>query len=359
MKIKINKTQFVFILNIILILLLLEVGQCIGKREPHQMKLLTPSNQASIMLEKVHFVVKIDHLKNMDTILEVTHNNLFNKEVRLDPNQHHLDKSYFHFLVKLDTGSNEIKLSLVDNKIWESFEKITINISYETDGIEATVIDIGTSPIIWYKTDQSISLLEIYEPHTYKFHTREQELACIKCHDFSIQETDSKNLSCFKCHKNQSHNKNLNPAKTQSINCMGCHKLTQSSKYRFKQISSEICISCHRKRGKLFNRKYLHGPIEYGECWTCHNPHEGEKNRLRKKVNRLCTSCHAGKHYGKIGVNNHPILSSVNDSLLGGRECKCTDCHDTHGSDVNKFNLLFDTKGPDEPCKICHPEYFR
>lgn len=356
MKIILKKAIYFLFLGAIFLFWDLTIGQ---NARCHQIKVLIPLDRASIISDRVHFIVEVDGLKAVDAKLEIGHNSLFNKEVRLRENTYYFGKYFFHFPLRLDTGLNKLKLCLVGNNGNEILDEINMDLSREADGIKSTVIDIGTSPIIWYKTDQTSSS-DLYEPYTYRFHTAEQELLCIKCHDFNIHEPDSKKLSCCICHKELSQDKHFAQQREQVTKCLECHRQNQKGEYRFKMVRSDICITCHEKRGKNFNRKYLHSTLECGECWICHKPHNKGKIKygLRKKVNQLCTSCHGGKHSGKIGVNNHPILSSVNNSKFGGKEYQCTNCHDPHGSDADKFQLLCDTKGTDTMCKRCHLKYY-
>ena len=53
-----------------------------------------------------------------------------------------------------------------------------------------------------------------------------------------------------------------------------------------------------------------------------------------------------------------PSGTATRDSGFEGKQYECTDCHDPHSSNVNKFLLLSDTKGPNAPCKKCHSQYF-
>ena len=85
---------------------------------------------------------------------------------------------------------------------------------------------------------------------------------------------------------------------------------------------------------------------------------EDLNDRAKKLINQLCIGCHAGKHYGKVDVNNHPVLNGLLKSKFKGLQYDCTDCHDPHGSDVSRILLIKDIKDPDELCKKCHPQYF-
>ncbi len=354
----IKKTLLIFsCLSGTILLFFLNKATLCRSQPDNWIKVLTPSNQASVLYENIHFVVQTEDLDMANIKLKVTHNNLFLKKISPHPGYSYFGKHYFHFSVNLHIGPNKINLRFI-NKIGEVLDEKDLDLSYGNIADVSTIINIGNPAIIWYLTPQKSSLSE---PDVYKFHIIEQKWVCLKCHDFNISDPEvinSEKISCFQCHREISNNKNTHQSIMDSFNCLECHRQDQKMGYGFKQITSELCISCHKKDG-FTTRKYLHAPLTYGECWTCHKPHKGKlKYRLRKKVNKLCTSCHAGKHYGGVKINNHPILYKIDSSGFEGKQYECTDCHDPHSSNVNKFLLLSDTKGPNAPCKKCHSQYF-
>lgn len=370
MTINYHRAIFLILFETIIFFTHVIAGQCAFGKQDCRMRMITPPNGAAIMKEKVHFVIAVSHLQTANAKLVVRHNPPSLKKICLTAKEQWWDKDahisptyYFHFSLVLDIGpnTNRINLCLIDN-IGHLLDEIDLNLLCGR-GEGAEIINVGNSPIIWYKTRVSSTkpkeLLNAKFQSDYTFHTKENEKECLKCHEFDaqpIEKNDPTPSSCVTCHKDFFQGENLHPTKMKPFNCLECHKKRQgASGYAFTPLNSETCLSCHQDR----IAKYLHGPLEAGECRICHQPHAGEERyRLRRKVNLLCTGCHAGKHYGKILAAGHPILPSMNDARFGGREYNCTGCHDPHGSNSNNYLLLRDTKGPDEPCRRCHPHYF-
>ncbi|MGA1824745.1 MAG: cytochrome c3 family protein [bacterium] len=352
MRRKSGKYGFMSLLCVIIILITSgKIKHALGSAgtDPH-MILLTPKNEAFISVETVHFVLQITPLIASNERLQVTHNNSFSNEIYLRAQHRSYERSYFHFSLKLDIGHNIITINLVDNE-GKVMDTTHIELLYG-DGPTTPIINVGNGPFIWRRLDQDKLSQGVCE---YKFHTHDQELACDKCHDMSSSQSkpdEASSKHCYSCHDSVGKGKNVHTGIRTSRACLACHE-------KDKTITKKVCISCHQQRnGAFLSRQFMHAPLASGECWTCHNPHGGETQyRTHKEVNKLCTSCHTGAHYGGVEVMNHPILDDMNQPTFAGRKYSCTNCHDPHGSDVNKYMLITDTKGPNENCRNCHTRY--
>ena len=245
-------------------------------------RVLTPPDQVSVLYENIHFVVQTEDLDMANIKLKVTHNNLLLKEIIPNPNYTYFGKHYFHFSVTLEIGPNKINLRFI-NKIGEILDEKDLDLSYGDTADVSAIINIGNPSIIWYLAPQKSSLSE---PDVYRFHSIEQKSVCRKCHDFTFpgpEIINSEKISCFHCHREIFHYNHPHQSIIDSFTCLECHRQEHKMGDGFQQITSELCISCHKKDG-FTAKKYLHAPLTYGECWTCHKPHKGElKYRLRKK----------------------------------------------------------------------------
>jgi predicted CXXCH cytochrome family protein len=139
--------------------------------------------------------------------------------------------------------------------------------------------------------------------------------------------------------------------------------MTPSSIPGAEYAGAETCVECHEAESKYFHLSE-HASVaiditdeeaEAGQvegCETCHGPgslHNEDVYDKSKIVNanpEMCFTCHLDVKGKFMLQHHHPVPEGL---------MSCSDCHDTHGKDVQatgKAMLL----GQDEKCFKCHKE---
>ncbi len=185
----------------------------------------------------------------------------------------------------------------------------------------------------------------------YKFHLRENEARCKKCHEVEPPRTTDRNFMmitrmCMDCHKELAE-KNYVHGPIPVGGCAPCHDFgSLPARYELLSTGSDLCYSCHQEKQDEFAKSYIHGPLAAGFCSICHSPHgSNEKYNLRLPQGQMCTVCHQKIKDQTVQFNLHRPFD----------EGTCTECHDPHAS--NNANLFL--KGvEDDLCYRCHGDVF-
>lgn len=101
------------------------------------------------------------------------------------------------------------------------------------------------------------------------------------------------------------------------------------------------CTDCHEDKQ---NAKFVHNPAAEGECTACHEPepsHLEEGGPGGMKTNRTASACSQCHDNMAAGSTVHPALEM---------EGECIQCHNPHGSSVDKFLV----KPLNSLCQECH-----
>ena len=183
----------------------------------------------------------------------------------------------------------------------------------------------------------------------YKFHLRENEEQCSKCHEMAPPQTTDRNFMmitrmCLECHRELSDTAYVHGPITVG-GCAPCHDFgSLPARFELFTAGADLCYGCHQGKQDEFAKSYVHGPVAAGICSVCHSPHgSNEKYNLRLPQGQMCTSCHQKIREQANSPNLHPPFEA-------GR---CTDCHDPHASE----NPTFFLKGKgSELCFRCHDE---
>lgn len=122
--------------------------------------------------------------------------------------------------------------------------------------------------------------------------------------------------------------------------CTSCHNPHASPWEKLLLIEpAKLCRDCHKE--KLFDKRYVHGPVSLGLCTACHSPHDAENEKLLLQPDaQLCFICHYGDEFEKKNV--HPPV----------KKGKCIVCHDPHSA-RGRFQLDGPINGV---CGKCHPK---
>lgn len=221
------------------------------------------------------------------------------------------------------------------------------------------------------------------------------KLSCSDCHGkHNIQYADSLKSTfsnnCSFCHSKQrnhfekSIHSEVNDNENQPVKCISCHNQS-IHELESKNISEEqlhqMCNNCHDTAVEKFE-KSLHGlALSRGKylapnCITCHNSHEikssdtNNSKTYKMNIPKLCGECH--KEGTKISempsINKRNILENYSESIHSDGLFKrglivsavCTDCHFTHDikphedatSSIHRNNIA-------STCTQCHVEIER
>ncbi len=122
--------------------------------------------------------------------------------------------------------------------------------------------------------------------------------------------------------------------------CKSCHKPLneQEHTYQMAREGSDLCHYCHLDQT---TRKHLHDPLKAeGGCTQCHDPHSSDNNKFflsSKTVADSCNECH----------ETTKDMKFLHGPVAAG---ECTVCHNPHGSDYEKLLGL----DPNDLCFSCH-----
>jgi len=184
---------------------------------------------------------------------------------------------------------------------------------------------------------------------TYKFHLRENEDQCIKCHEMAPPQTTDRNFMmitrmCLECHKELSDKAYVHGPITVG-GCAPCHDFgSLPARYELITAGADLCYGCHQGKQDEFAKSYIHGPVAAGICSVCHSPHgSNEKYNMRLPEGQMCMSCHQKIREQSNSFNLHPPFAAG----------KCTDCHDPRASGNPTFFLKGKGSGL---CFKCHDE---
>ncbi len=183
----------------------------------------------------------------------------------------------------------------------------------------------------------------------FKFHVRENEDKCKKCHEVEPPRTTDRNFMmitqmCMDCHKELSDKRYVH-GPIPVGGCAPCHDFgSLPARYELLTAGSDLCYSCHQEKQDEFAKSYVHGPLAAGLCSICHSPHgSNEKYNLRLPQGQMCTACHQKIREQTVRFNLHKPFD----------EGACAGCHNPHSSNNPKFFL----KGVGEDlCFQCHNE---
>jgi DmsE family decaheme c-type cytochrome len=132
----------------------------------------------------------------------------------------------------------------------------------------------------------------------------------------------------------------------EGVTCDRCHSIHGSEPAEpalLVKQPDELCVSCHPRQGRLFERPYGHRLGRAGlDCISCHNPHGGSGERslqIDRTGEMVCVTCHAEKR----GPFVFPHVSGVSGD--------CMSCHEPHGS--SNPNALKRTNAR-QLCLECH-----
>lgn len=195
---------------------------------------------------------------------------------------------------------------------------------------------------------------------------------CVICHDPHAADLPALILQkprelCGKCHPLVLEKKQNEHSRHEALNseasCMKCHLSHGSmTKYNLKASEKNLCLSCHNKDKRSYNKTVLsidtklkresrhHGPIDEGKCRDCHLPHasdyvkllrygfpQGIYNDFKQENYELCFMCHdAGIFQDELTVTATGFrdvernLHYLHVNRPKGRSCML--CHDPHSS---------------------------
>ena len=134
--------------------------------------------------------------------------------------------------------------------------------------------------------------------------------------------------------------------------CVVCHgKIRTNPPYGLTRTGTDLCLGCHEQQKAFFGRaRFVHKPVKEG-CTNCHNPHSSQINKffLARSELTVCTNCHRSE---KADPNKIPQIKETKFSHKPVSEGKCAGCHAPHASNFKK--LL--REGPQEVvlCFSCH-----
>jgi len=207
---------------------------------------------------------------------------------------------YYHVLISLKFGKNQIYLSIIKNGK-ETKENLILHY-YPSDNYQLN-------------------------GKTLQFHKSELSSLCFRCHIY-----DNFDKSCLNCHTEK---KQEFPFKHKAFDSSDCSIWHENK----TQMIVANCNDCHeREKGRL------HAPYANNECVLCHDPHgSSQKSLLLDNVKELCSQCHSVKSYNEF---NHPVQNHPMES----KKIYCTSCHSAHGSPFPSF-LKFSSE---LICKKCH-----
>jgi predicted CXXCH cytochrome family protein len=134
--------------------------------------------------------------------------------------------------------------------------------------------------------------------------------------------------------------------------CVVCHgKIRTNPPYGLTRTGTDLCLGCHEQQKAFFGQaRFVHKPVKEG-CTNCHNPHSSQINKffLAQSELTVCTNCHRSE---KADPNKIPQIIETKFSHKPVSEGKCAGCHAPHASNFKR--LL--REGPQEValCFSCH-----
>jgi predicted CXXCH cytochrome family protein len=166
-------------------------------------------------------------------------------------------------------------------------------------------------------------------------------------------QAQEKDKACLECHTGFAKKKVVHAALEKG--CVYCHSEIGSGAvpHQIKDKTakaraagnSAMCDECHEK--KMFEGKWVHGPITAGACFDCHDSHASDHpGLLKKEPATLCLDCHPeikkGPHVvAGFSRSGHPLgneAKEAKDPLRIGKKFYCVSCHEPHSSQLPKLN---------------------
>ncbi|MBW6521740.1 MAG: hypothetical protein K0A99_12160 [Desulfoarculaceae bacterium] len=111
-----------------------------------------------------------------------------------------------------------------------------------------------------------------------------------------------------------------------------------------RAVAAENTVSCTDCHDDKQNTQYAHNPVAEGECTVCHEPepvHLEEGGPGGMKTDRTASACYQCHDNMAAGSTVHPALEI---------EGECIQCHNPHGSSVEKLLV----KPLISLCQECH-----
>ena len=251
---------------------------------------------------------------------------------------------FYHYLLRLDFGRNEIELEATGDKGAVVREKRAL--FFFSPIAKDKEIPDGFARAPFHQSGKTPGV-------------------CAGCHLLEAQPGDRAPVepsrsTCFVCHKSLTGFKNVHGPASR-WDCLACHDMNSTPvKYATPTPVRELCFRCHTDlKNYYYSANYQHGPTATGMCTICHSPHATDNEFwLKKPPWDLCTTCHtekaSGRHilaWGPTG-NTHPTRGRP-DPMKPEREFSCRSCHNPHASNSPKM-WNFDARETYDLCWTCH-----
>lgn len=189
-------------------------------------------------------------------------------------------------------------------------------------------------------------------------HSAIAQKGCISCHNPHGSDNPkllrNKNVSqelCLSCHKKNVNWENgdkkiIHPALNFKNKCLNCHEIHSSHQPNLlKETPSTLCLSCHKEIIQTKDKGSLHTPVKNGECLQCHFPHYSKMEKLLDKTYEPATYVFSTEKSFQLCFKCHSPLQTTNFrngeknlhvlhvlSKFNNNERGCATCHDPHGS---------------------------
>ena len=113
------------------------------------------------------------------------------------------------------------------------------------------------------------------------------------------------------------------------------------------QAQSLICLKCHSAASipALVHWNASSHAMNEVSCFDCHKLHKGPQQKVsREEMSEMCYGCHPQVRGENSLFSHHPLRE---------KKMVCADCHEVHGSTLEK---LLKGTSPKETCTKCHME---
>ncbi|MDZ4081963.1 MAG: cytochrome c3 family protein, partial [Bdellovibrionales bacterium] len=208
----------------------------------------------------------------------------------------------------------------------------------------------------------------------YVLEGKHAEIDCVKCHETKrikkpIRPNDTRYLgkqtSCVSCHKKDDIH--FFTGKYAKKDCNECHGLKEwktdlkfdhkrDTGYELRGKHAEMkCLDCHGGGKEKKRVVYKWPQLKTSQCLSCHeDQHKG--NFSKKFQNGRCTDCHTENEW-KIPSFNHKITGYP----LRGKhaELNCTECHKQTPAVAAKKPGFHKFTGLSKNCLSCHDDEHR